>query len=217
MDGLKPLVIIGAGGHGREMLDLVNAVNKLAMTYNMLGYLVDPAYMPAGSSVRQYKVLGGIDWLANHPTTHVICGIGDSRLRAQVVARINQHDAIFPSLIHPSALLTKDVAISDEGVMITAGAVLTSNIVIGNHVHINIGATISHDCVLEPFVTISPGVNIAGNVTVGAESFLGIGCSIIEKVNIGRRVVVGAGSVVIRDVPDNTTVVGVPAKVIKTA
>lgn len=101
------------------------------------------------------------------------------------------------------------------GITIGQGTILTSNIRVGNHVLINVGCTISHDCIIEDFCNISPGCHLAGHVILESEVFLGTGVSIIPKVKIGRGSIIGAGSVIIRDVPENSLVAGVPGRIIK--
>jgi len=92
---------------------------------------------------------------------------------------------------------------------------LTNQIVVGDHAHLNLGCTVGHDSILEPFVTLAQGVHVSGHVRIGTGSCVGTGVNIIQNINIGSWSIVGAGSTVIRDVPANTTVVGVPARVIK--
>lgn len=207
----KQVVLIGAGGGSRDILDILDACGR-----DVLGFVVDPQYAVPDRIVNGRPVLGGFDWLSRHVTSvEAICGVGASQHRFQLIQRANALRAAFCSVIHPSAILTRRTDIG-EGSCIGAGCVLTNNIRIGNHVQINIGCTISHDTVLDDFVTLSPGVHVAGNVTLQTGCFVGIGVNIIEKKTIGAWSIVGAGSTITQDVPPNTTVVGVPGRVIKT-
>jgi acetyltransferase-like isoleucine patch superfamily enzyme len=101
------------------------------------------------------------------------------------------------------------------GVVLAAGSVLTTNIHVGDHAHVNLCCTIGHDCRIARFATLSPGVNVSGNVVIEEGCMVGTGASIIEGRRLGSWAVVGAGSAVIADIPPNTTAVGVPARVIK--
>lgn len=211
----QAVAIIGAGGHAREILDVLEAINALRVEYDIRGFMVDPEYAQPGQIINDYPVLGGLEWIANHPEVKVICGIGYPAMRLHLVKRAQALGAQFCTVIHPRAILTKRIDIGD-GVIITAGCVLTNNIQIGNHVHINRSSTIGHDCVLGDFATISPGVNCSGTISVGEGSFIGTGVNIIERITIGSWAKVGAGATVIHDVPDNAVSVGVPAQVVKT-
>jgi sugar O-acyltransferase (sialic acid O-acetyltransferase NeuD family) len=212
---MKQVVIIGAGGFGREVLDIIDACNLAQKTYEPLGFVVDPQFGKPGTFVNEKPILGGFDWLAEHvDDTYVVCAVGPSHQRYQLIERAKRLDCRFISLIHPSAILTRWVSMG-EGVIITAGCILTNQIEIGNHVHINLDCTIGHNADLGDFVTLAPGVHVSGNVIMETGCYIGTGANIIEKLQIGEWSTVGAGSVVIRNIPANSTAVGIPAKVVK--
>lgn len=212
---MKSVAIIGAGGFARELLDVIDAVNQEKPQYEVLGYVVDPQYGAPGTVINEKPILGGIDWLSRRSKdTLVICGVGPSHHRYHLVKRAEAVGCRFFSLVHPTAVLTRWIQLG-QGVVITAGCILTNQIHIGNHVQVNLDCTIGHDAILEDFVTLAPGVHVSGNVTLEAGAYVGTGANIIEKRKIGRWSTVGAGSVVVKDVPANTTVVGTPARVIK--
>jgi sugar O-acyltransferase (sialic acid O-acetyltransferase NeuD family) len=212
---LQRIAVIGAGGFAREVLDVVNAINKVQQQFEMLGYIVDGNYGKPGDIINDYPILGDLGWMENHPDVQLICGVGAPEHRRRLITRAASYKVGFCTLIHPAAVLTSWVEIG-YGTVITAGCVLTNQIRIGNHVHLNLNTTVGHDSVIEDFVTVSPGVNCSGNVHLSEGCFIGTGATIIEKLSIGRWSVIGAGSVIIQDVPANSTVVGVPGKVIKT-
>lgn len=211
---MKPLVIIGTGGHAREVLDVVEAINHRSPEYECLGFVVDEQYGRKGDLVDGLPILGGFGWFKGQTDVYVFCGVGYSNVRVRLVNRLNQYPVKYCSLIHPSAVLARRITIG-EGVLISAGCVLANHIRIGNHAHINRNATVGHDTILQDYVTLSPGANISGNVTAKSGSFIGTGANIIEKKTIGEWSIVGAGGAVVHDVPANTTVVGVPARKIK--
>jgi len=212
---MKKIVIIGAGGFAREVLDVIDANNNIEEQYEMLGYIVDPEFGDKGTIINGKPILGGFDWLKNNVEgVYTICGVGPSHLRYQLIQRADNIGAQYFSVIHPTATLTRWVEIG-EGVVITAGCILTNQIKIGNHVHLNLDCTIGHDVQLADFVTLAPGVHISGNVTLGIGCYIGTGANINEKLMIGDWSIIGAGSAVIGNIPSNSTAVGIPGKVIK--
>ena len=213
---MKKVVIIGAGGFAREVLDICEACNQKKPTYEVMGFIVDQQYGSPGTLINGKPILGEYSWLENNAEQVLVtCAVGAPHHRYQLINRAQNLGCKFVTLIHPSAILTRWVTYG-EGVIITAGCILTNQISIGSHVHINLNCTIGHDAVINDFVTLSPGVHVSGNVLIQQGCYIGTGANIIEKINFGAWSIIGAGSTIVNDVPPNTTVVGVPGKVIKT-
>jgi len=213
---LQKVVIIGAGGNAREILDVFDAINRVKPTFDVIGYIVDPQYGTPGTYINNKPILGGFDWLSEHKDdVQAIFSVGASEKRMLLVKRAQEMSVHFCSIVHPNAILTQWVTIG-EGTVITAGCILTNQIRIRNHVHINLDCTIAHDVIIEDFVTLAPGVHVSGNVILGEGCYIGTGANIIEKKSIGAWSIIGAGSTVVTNVPKNATAVGVPSKVIKT-
>jgi sugar O-acyltransferase (sialic acid O-acetyltransferase NeuD family) len=212
----QSIVIFGAGGHGRELLQLIEDINaQQPGTWSCLGFLVDTAFAGA-REVAGLPVLGDIAWLAAHPEVRVIVAIGPSAARRAVTQRIMAACANgFATLVHPRAWLGARVSIG-AGSVVCAGALLTTDIRIGDHVHVNIGSSIAHDARLQDYATLYGGVRITGKVQVGEGAEIGTGAVILPGCGIGDWSIVGAGAVVTGDVPEDATVVGVPARVVKT-
>lgn len=215
MAGIKKIVIIGAGGFAREVLDILDACNEDGDLYNTLGYIVEPDFGTAGMIVNGKPILGGLEWLEKHrKEVFAVCGIGAPEVRHRLVIEATKAGVCFCSITHPSVRLSRWNSIG-TGVVISAGCLLSNHIQIGNHVQINPGCIIGHDVTIEDFVTVSPGVNISGNVKIFMGCNLGTGINVINRLTIGKWSVIGAGSTLIRDVPPNSTVVGVPGRVVK--
>ena len=210
------VVIIGAGGFAREVLDVLEAANGRTASYEILGFIVDPQYAEPGREVNGKPVLGGFEWLGRHgEDVFAICGVGASDLRYHLVARARKLGVRFFSVIHPQAMITRWVTVG-EGTIVTAGCILTNRIRLGDHVQVNLDCTVGHDTVIEDFVTLAPGVHVSGNVTLCEGCSVGTGANIIEKKTVGQWATLGAGTTVISDVPSDSTVVGVPGKVVRT-
>ncbi len=213
---LRPLAIIGTGGMGREVLELLQALERAGgqPRYEVLGFLTCRAD-EHGSRVCGLPVLGAEDWLAAHPGTLAVCAIGDPRGRRRVVEKLGPRGVEFATLVDPTVRLGPNVAVG-PGCILCNGAVLTTQVVLGAHVIVNLHATLSHDTQADDFVTVGPGARLTGGVRVGEAAELGAGSVVIPRKTIGRGALVGAGAVVVDDVAADTVVAGNPARVLRT-
>jgi sugar O-acyltransferase (sialic acid O-acetyltransferase NeuD family) len=208
---LTPIVVFGASGHGRETTLLIESLIAKGAPWKLLGYLDDDTTL-VGQTVGGLPVLGDGAYLAAcSGTTDVALGIGKADARRRVVARIRRHVRSFPVLVHPSVPRFDRVTLG-EGVQLHAGAILTTDIVIGAFAIVNRHVDVSHDCRIDDWATLAPAVTLAGNVHVGAGADLGARATCIPGVRVGAWSVIGAGAVVTRDVADGVTAVGVPAR-----
>lgn len=198
---MKELVIAGNGGFAREAEWLVKRINAVNPTWRFLGFIDNDndAYI-----VNQKNEL------------YVAIAIGTSGIREKIYKEYRKNPHIhFANLIDPSVIYSNRIFLG-EGNIICAGTVLTVDITIGNCCIINLDCTIGHDTVMGDFVTINPGVNISGRVHIESGCNIGTGTRIIQGLKVGMNTIVGAGAVVNKDLPENCTAVGVPAKCIKT-
>jgi len=205
----QPLVIIGAGGHGREVLDVVDAINAGKPTFEVLGFLDDGSPDRALIEGRGCRVLGGSLDLPDGVA--YVVGIGTGGHRRAIDERLRERAPESPVLVHPDTTIGPDVELG-PGTVVAAGVRMGNHIRIGRHVHVNMNCTVHHDAVLQDHVTLSPGCHVNGNVTLGAGSFLGTGAVVIQGRTVGADATIGAGAVVVRDVPGGVTAVGVPAR-----
>ena len=212
---MKDLYIFGAGGFGREVVWLIERINAIIPTWNIKGFL-DDAEERQNIVINGYKVLGGNDYFKQiKEECWVICTIGASKVRKQVIEKLNSYSNVrFATLVDPSVLLSDTVKLG-EGTILCAGTIATVNIKIGNHVIVNLDCTIGHDAVLEDYVTVYPSVNISGNTLMKECVELGTGTQIIQGKVIEKETIVGAGAVVVKELPARCTAVGAPAKPIK--
>ncbi len=212
---MKDLIIIGASGFGREVAWLVERINKIEPTWNILGF-VDDNQAIHGTVINSYTVLGGCECLTEYPDAYVVCAVGAAKVREKIINKITSlsSNVQFATLIDPSVEKSDFVCIG-EGSIICAHTLITVNVEIGKHVIINLDCTIGHDAVLQDFVTVYPSVNVSGNTNIGQHTELGTGMQIIQGISIGADTIIGAGAVVTKDIPANCTAVGTPAKPIK--
>jgi sugar O-acyltransferase (sialic acid O-acetyltransferase NeuD family) len=210
--GSPELVVYGAGGLAREIAWLAESCPDVGMVVA----LIDDDPTQHGTLVNDIPVYGLAQARSRFPRARMVIGIGSSQARESVAKRAAAAGFSFATLIHPRVERSRRIEIG-EGVVICAGNILTTNVVLGRHVQINLACTVGHDVVLGDFVTLAPGVNLSGRVRIGARAYIGTNASIINgeadaPLVIGEDAVVGASACVTRSVAAGTTVVGVPAK-----
>lgn len=212
---MTPLVIIGTGGHARELHAIVEALeNQAPDEFSMVGWL-DSNTAQHGQQVHGLPVRGGLEWLQGHPEVEVVVGIGAPAVRRRVTRQVQAlgHER-FATLVHPSAVVGQRVKLG-AGAVVCPGVIVTADAQLGAHVHLNTGCVVTHDDVLGDFSTVSPRAVVAGNVILGEGVEVGMNASIIQGRRIGAWSVIGAQGCVIDDLPANVIAVGAPAKVIK--
>jgi sugar O-acyltransferase (sialic acid O-acetyltransferase NeuD family) len=210
----QDIVIVGAGGFGREVHQWICDVNSSAFgaAFRVVGFLDSGK---AGQTVHGLPVLGDVDWVTSRPEVAAAVSIGSTSARRRIIERLRAANVRLPSIVHPRALVGQNVTIGD-GTIICPQVVVTCDIDIGSGVILNIDLTVGHDAVIGDLCTLAPGIHISGYVKIGEGCDLGTGACAVPGVTIGAWSVVGSGAVVSRDLPPNVTAVGVPAKVIKT-
>ncbi len=211
------VVVVGAGGHGRETVDVIAALNRVEPRFDLIGVVADHADVDLLTRLGVAH-LGPVDALVRGEIPAVsgpvalVVAIGDPQTRRDVVGQVIGAGHTFAAaLVHPQASVGADVVLG-AGVVVAAGARITTNVRVGDHVQVNVNAVISHDCVVDDYATLSPGVLVNGSVTIGDGAFLGTGAIVTPGHTIGADAVVGAGAVVVSDVPAGVTTVGVPAR-----
>lgn len=193
----EKVIIIGAGGHGRVIADIVELNGD-----RILGYLDDIR----SGTVNGYEILGTTEDVGKFDS-YYIAAIGNNKSRKQIMNK----EVKWYTAVHPSAVVSKDAQIGC-GSAVMANAVVSAGTKLGRGVIVNTAATVDHDCVIDDYVHVSPGAHLAGAVKIEECSWIGIGASVIECIEISRDVVVGAGSVVVDHIKEEGTYVGVPSR-----
>jgi sugar O-acyltransferase (sialic acid O-acetyltransferase NeuD family) len=201
------LAVLGASGHGV-------VVGDTALSEGWRDVVFYDNRWPELQSVGPWSVIGTESDLLRSRAEFdaVVVAIGDNRTRLDRQRELAAAGIELATLVHPSAVLSPFAQVG-PGSVVFAGTVINAFAIVGAGAIINTGATVDHECVLADGVHLSPGAHLGGNVHVGEASWIGIGAAVRQNIVIGANVIVGVGAVVVKEVPDNVIVFGVPARV----
>jgi sugar O-acyltransferase (sialic acid O-acetyltransferase NeuD family) len=209
---LNELLILGAGGHAREVALLIDTINEVRPRWEIVGFFGIADH--ARDNIRGVPIIAKEDVARLSRDVYFVPGMGSPQVKLRAVAEMFEmgfHSAA--TLIHPEVSVHESIRVGD-GVIICRGSILTVDIIVGDYVTVNLGCTVTHDDRIGSYVTLSPACNISGGVILEEGAFLGTNSSVIEGVTIGAWSKVGAGAAVIRDIPAHCTAVGIPARLI---
>jgi sugar O-acyltransferase (sialic acid O-acetyltransferase NeuD family) len=210
---IRELLLVGAGGFGRETAEMVRAINQRNEPWKLLGFLDDAPELQGGE-VDGLPVLGPIDAVDRYPDAAVaVCAghPGNYFSRRRIVRRLGLDPARYATLVHPGAALARSTAVG-PGSVVLAGVVTTAAVKLGTHVAVMPGSVLTHDDVVADYATLGAGVRLAGRVRVDEGAYIGSGALVREDRAIGAWSLVGMGSVVLADVPSAEVWAGVPAR-----
>jgi sugar O-acyltransferase (sialic acid O-acetyltransferase NeuD family) len=210
---LPPLLIVGAGGFGRETAEAIRAVNRAEPRWDLLGFL-DDSLQQQGATIEGVKVVGPVDAVANYPEARVVITIGNPdnfTVRRRIVGRLGLLPERYATIIHPGAIIPPSAHVG-PGTVVLATTVATTAVTIGSHVAVMPGVVFTHDDVVEDYATFGTGARLAGVVHIGEGAYIGAGALIREKRTVGDWALVGMGAGVTRDVPPGEVWAGIPAR-----
>jgi sugar O-acyltransferase (sialic acid O-acetyltransferase NeuD family) len=210
------IVIIGAGGHGLVVADILLAARAARATQtsgalDVVAFLDDNPAL-TGTRILDIPVLGTTQLLAQTPHDAVIVAIGDNARREQMATYLIRCGETLFTARHPHASVAADVEIG-PGSTISAGAVITPGVRLGTGAILNTRCGVDHQTVIGDFAHVSCGATVGANVSIGARALVGLGASVLSNRHIGADTIIGAGAVVVHDIPDRVLAVGIPATV----
>lgn len=218
MMSAKKIIIIGAGGTSRDILDTINDINEHngKIVFECLGFLDDDSSLH-GRKLMGVSILGSIDMGKEYPDCFFVLGIGHVKnifIKEDLMGRLNSSLERFVTIIHPTADVSKTAKVGIGSVLLR-GVVVMSRVVIGNHVVVHPQAVISHDASIGDLSFIAPGASVGGSVKVGRSCFIGSNSCSREYLSIGDGSIIGMGTVILNDIPQDSVYVGNPGKFVK--
>lgn len=210
----KDIYIVGTSGQAKEIVCLINAINRVSSVWNVVGFISESAEANGSLLVGRPVVACDTEFLAKRSGAAVAIGIGHPAIRKKVFAKYSAHGFDFPNLLHPRANLDPGFIKLGQGNIVCAGAFISCDVSIGDANLFNWQVTVGHDASIGSFNVVHPSANISGNVAIGDSVLVGVGSQILEGRRIGNTARIGAGAVVSKDVESGSTVVGIPAKAI---
>jgi len=207
---MRRVLIVGAGGHGQVVADILLACMRRGATDVPIGFVDDASHL-VGATVLALPVLGAVDQLPRVACDAAIVAVGDNRIRSRLFVLMREWGVQLVNAVHPAATVAADVGVG-VGVVICAGAVVGTGSLIGDGVILNTACSVDHHNRIGAFAHIAPGSHLGGGVTVGEGALVGIGSAVMPGQSIGSWAVVGAGSVVIKEVLPGASVAGTPAR-----
>ncbi|MDX1412682.1 MAG: acetyltransferase [Candidatus Promineifilaceae bacterium] len=207
------VLIIGAGGHGQVVADTLLQMQNAGTDVYPIGFLDENPSL-WGKTPLDLPVLGSENKLSSFNHDAVIIAIGDNHIRKERFEALKEQGESFISACHPKAIIAPDVVI-EPGCMIMAGVIVNTGSLIKENVILNTGCTVDHHSEIAAHVHVGPGCHLGGEVCVKEGALLGIGSVVMPQRTVGSWAIAGAGGLVQADVPDNTTVIGIPARSLK--
>lgn len=202
----KKLVIIGAGGHGKVIADMAKLNG-----YEEIMFLDDDTNK---TMCGLYPIVGTSQDINQYKNDDVVVGIGNNVIRRKITSQLLKEHYNVVTLIHPTAVIDETVQIG-KGSIVMANVVINADTIIGVGCIINTSSSVDHDCIIHDFVHVCPGSHIAGSVIIGDNTWIGVGSSIINNLTITNDCMIGAGCVIVKELLESGTYVGVPARRLK--
>ena len=212
---MKRIVLYGAGGFAREVVEIIEDINRISPSYEIVGYVSEGDDYSAGQMINDYPWLGGEEWLLEHKDSVVCCvAIGTAKAKAEIQKRIRESGVLIETIIAPGVKIGKNTRIG-AGCIITYNSIVSVNCVLGDGALLNGNVTIGHDSQIGNYTTIMTSSDIGGWCQIGNAVNIGAHVYVVPRIKIGSESTVASGSIVFANVKEKTTVLGNPARRMK--
>lgn len=212
----ESLIVVGAGGFGREVLDVVEAINVFAgrLVWDVSG-VVDENPSDANRErlkARGVRLLGTLtDLHSAGDASCVAVGVGSPAVRARIVHQLDRLGRSSPTLVHPTAVIGTRTVLG-SGTIVCGHVSIGTNVTLGRHVHLNPHAVVGHDADVGDCVSVNPNATVSGDCVIEDRVLVGAAAVVLQGVRVGADATVGAAACVVADAASNATLVGVPAR-----
>ena len=212
---MRDIAIYGAGGFGREIYCLLQAINKVDPTWNVIGFFDDGKTI--GESNEYGVILGGISELNNwNKPLNVVMGIGTPSILAKIVSKIENVNVTFPNIVAPDVRIYDEANMSlGKGNLIGFRGLISCNVHLADFNLLNNDVHLGHDSKIGSFNVFNPSVRISGEVSIGEQNFFGVCSIVLQQKKIGNNTTIGANSTILRNTKDNQVYIGTPATILK--
>lgn len=209
---MRDIAIYGAGGFGKTISCLINAINKSKPEWNFIGFFDDAC--PIGTKVHYAEVLGGMSVLNSYNRDiAIVFAIGNPHVIKKLASKIHNPNVYFPNLIAPNvSILDEDTLKMGKGNLVLFDCLISNHVIIGDFNTLNCGTYLGHDDTIGSFNSMMPSVRISGEVEIGDLNFFGVSSVVLQRKKIGNNTVIAANSVIMRNTKDGYTYIGNPAK-----
>ncbi len=211
---MKDIVLYGSGGMALEVVQLIEDLNDIEPTWNILGYIDDfrGGQGELNPVVSGYKILGTHEAIGSFDSSvYWVIAVSSPSAKKELHDSLAQYNLKYATLVHPTAKISKNVTIG-EGTIISYGCIVSVNVVLGAHIYLNMRTVVGHDTVIRDYSTCLIDSIVAGNVLINEGVLLGSNCVIKEKRTIGKNSKISMGAAVFFDVDENTAVMNRPPK-----
>lgn len=205
----RPVVLLAASGLAREVAAVIGGSSGQRIT----GVLDDNSALHGTEIGPSLQVIGSIELATELDDVQFVICAGSGVARRRIADRLfgwGIGAGRFATVVHPTAVVPSSCSVA-PGSVVLAHVTMTAEVAVGEHVMLMPQVVLTHDDVVGDFATLCAGVVLGGGVAVESGAYLGMNSSVRQGLRVGRDATLGMGSVLLQNLPDGQTWIGVPA------